>query len=413
MQDTTKPSDNATAAPVAGEKDAVAFTGDDGVFRGLVTKGAFLELLTAGFYRFWLATNIRRHLWSHTIIGGDALEYLGTGRELLFGFLFALAILAPIYLIYFLIGLEAERYQAFASLPLGLFFVAFGEFAIYRSRRYRLHRTSWRGLRFGMEGSGWAYALRAMLWGLAVVPSLGLAWPWALAALERYKMRHTFYGALPGGFVGRGFDLFKRGWWIWALTLLGLFALAAVMVMIDQYGGGEDAEDRGILAGLGFFVATTLVFCAAPFLYGAYKAIQWKWWLEGLRLGEARMISALTAGAMIRNYWALIGWCALASTVGGAIGGIVLFAAYAIAPHGGTGGGPPLAALAAGGLLYLGVALAYGVIFRIFIYQRVWKLAVASLTLLNIEQAQNVVMRPGTADALGEGFADSFDVVGF
>jgi hypothetical protein len=50
-----------------------------------------LELETFGFYRFWLATNIRRHLSSS--VAGDALEYIDSGRELLIGFFFALAIL--------------------------------------------------------------------------------------------------------------------------------------------------------------------------------------------------------------------------------------------------------------------------------------------------------------------------------
>jgi len=43
---------------------SVAFTGERGEFRRLVTRGALLELVTVGFYRFWLATDIRRHLWS-------------------------------------------------------------------------------------------------------------------------------------------------------------------------------------------------------------------------------------------------------------------------------------------------------------------------------------------------------------
>ena len=126
-----------------------------------MTRGAGLELVTVGFYRFWLATDIRRHLWSNTAIDGDAPEYTGRGKELLIGFLFALAILVPIYLAYFLVGLEAERFKAFASFPLFLFFYLFGQFAIYRARRYRLTRTVWRGVRFWMDGSGWAYAARA------------------------------------------------------------------------------------------------------------------------------------------------------------------------------------------------------------------------------------------------------------
>ena len=157
------------------------------------------------------------------MIDGDAAEYTGRGKELLIGFLVALAILVPIYLGYFLIGLEAERYQAFASIPLVAFFYLFGQFAIYRARRYRLTRTVWRGVRFWMTGSGWIYALQASLWGLLMIVTLGLALPWRTAALERYKMRHSYYGDLQGSFEGRGWEFFKRGWWLWLLTPIALY----------------------------------------------------------------------------------------------------------------------------------------------------------------------------------------------
>src|ERR1700676_5446020 len=97
---------------------ALSFSGDRGEFHRLVTRGALLELVTVGFYRFWLATDIRRHLWSHTSIDGDAAEYTGRGKELLIGFLIAMAVIVPVYLAYFLAGLEAERIKAFARLPL-------------------------------------------------------------------------------------------------------------------------------------------------------------------------------------------------------------------------------------------------------------------------------------------------------
>ena len=81
---------------------SLEFTGERNGFLHLVARGAGLELVTLGFYRFWLVTDIRRHLWSNTVIDGDAAEYTGRGRELLIGFLIALAILVPIYLAYFL-----------------------------------------------------------------------------------------------------------------------------------------------------------------------------------------------------------------------------------------------------------------------------------------------------------------------
>jgi uncharacterized membrane protein YjgN (DUF898 family) len=197
MNDTTLPPTFIARA------ERIVFTGERRDFSRLVRRGALLELVTAGFYRFWLATDIRRSLWASTSIEGTALEYTGTAKELLLGFLFALAILVPVYLVYFLIGIEAERAKAFASIPLILFFYAFRQFAIFRARRYRATRTIWRGVRFWMSGSGWAYSWRACLWDLLTVLTLGLALPWREAALECYKMRHLHYGDLPAWGLAR------------------------------------------------------------------------------------------------------------------------------------------------------------------------------------------------------------------
>src|ERR1700687_1797898 len=86
-----------SAGPAAPERGPVRFVGPTGRFWQLLIRGALLLLVTLGIYRFWFVTDIRRYLWSNTEIAGDALEYLGTGRELLLGFLVAIAILVPIY----------------------------------------------------------------------------------------------------------------------------------------------------------------------------------------------------------------------------------------------------------------------------------------------------------------------------
>lgn len=399
----------------------ILFTGDNGEFRRLVTRGALLELVTAGFYRFWLATHMRRYLWSSTVIGGDALEYVGTARELLFGFFFALAILAPVYIAYLVVGLEAERAKAFASLPLGLFFAAFGQFAIYRARRYRLNRSSWRGLRFGMSGSGLGYMLRALGWGALIAVTLGLALPWAEAALERYKMRNTYYGALEGDFVGRGGDFFKRGWWIWALSL-AYPILLYLLARSSQHAGApagdgsgrtmvNDANATGLLVTLGVIVA----FLLYPSLYAAFKGAQWRWWLGGLRLGGIRLESKLETTRLLTNYYALF-----ASVVGLTLVAIIL-AVVAGGVTGFQGGGAPgatphipMGTMTAWIGIYVATFLATGVASRIFLTQRIWKLVASSVVVHGLAEAEDVATRASVApSAIGEGFADSLDVVGF
>jgi uncharacterized membrane protein YjgN (DUF898 family) len=390
--------------PVTDAASPVSFTGVRGEFRRLVMRGALLELITLGFYRFWLATDMRRHLWSHTSVGGDAPEYTGTAKELLIGFLVALAILVPIYLVYFFIGIEAERYQAFASIPLVLFFYLFAQFAIYRARRYRLTRTIWRGIRFWMTGSGWSYAWRAGLWSLLSVVTAGLAMPWSQAALERYKMRHTFFGDLDARFDGTGGGLFKQVWWLWLVTL-GLIALIA--------GSGVVAPPLAVV--LGFAIVVW-----APFAYAIYKACEWRWWVGGIRFGDVRFESKLTTGALAGLYWKVIGWSWLLIFVVGIWVGVVFVAAGLV-----TGGLKDMteetyaviaqhpAFLIAVVFGYLACALALGVVLRLYLRRDVWARVAASAIVYNLAAADNVVAKGAAANALGEGFADGLDIGGF
>jgi uncharacterized membrane protein YjgN (DUF898 family) len=387
----------------------VAFYGIRTDFVRLVARGALLELVTIGFYRFWLATDMRRHLWSSTSVSGDAAEYTGTAKELLIGFLFAVAILAPIYLVYFLIGLEAEQLQAFASIPLGLFFYLFAQFAIYRARRYRLTRTVWRGVRFWMTGSGVSYAWRAGLWALLVLVTLGLALPWARASLEGYKMRHTAYGDLRGRFEASGWELFRRGWWLWLLAWLSLSPLTLAIILVPRF-----RLTLFPLLSLTFFILLII-----PFIYAAFKVIEWRWWVSGLRMGDVRFQSDLAAGDFVDLYWKWVGWVALL-LVGLAMWyGIVVGLGYGYTdPRLTTAerfiiASQQIPVLIGLGVGYFAVALASGAVMRIYLMRDLWERIANSVTIHNLEAAENVAARGDTVSALGEGFADSLEMTGF
>ena len=404
------------------------FVGESRDFRRLAIQGGLLEFVTFGFYRFWLATNVRRHLWSSTLIEGEPFEYTGTAKELFIGFLFALAILVPIYFAYFLLGVEAERKNAFASTPLVLFLYAFGQFAIYRARRYRLTRTIWRGVRFWMDGSGLGYAWRACLWGFLVFLTMGLALPWREAALERYKMRHTYYGDLQGDFAGTGWQLFKRGWWLWLLAwlpfvlLIGVGIAAGIVLSTVSHGGKLTQEQIGVVV-LVYMLVVLLMAPLLPFLYAAFKATEWRWWASGLRFGKLSVTSNLSRDALFGNYWATIGWSVLIFMI--FFGGIVTVlvglglpledkkhsadAMRAIAQ------GSPLGIALLSGYFagYFATILAIGAAVRVFLMRGIWVKVTASLSITGLATAHAVTARGEAANALGEGFADSLDIMGF
>jgi uncharacterized membrane protein YjgN (DUF898 family) len=290
----------------------------------------------------------------------------------------------PIYLAYFLISVEAEHLQSWASIPLFASFYVFGQFAIYRARRYRLTRTVWRGVRFWMDGSGWAYALRASLWALLAIVTLGIALPWRSAALERYKMEHSWYGDLQGTFVGQGWELFRRVWWI------GLLMPGAL-----------------------------ILFPALPFLYSRYKTEEWRWWISGIRFGGVTLASNLAPNALHGLYWSVIGWYTVMSMAFGMFIGVAasLLTKFSGAPSeqvsvaAAASTSIPLLVVTAIG--YLALALALGVVARLYLTRDLWERVLQTTTVTDLAAAANVTAKGDLATAVGEGIADGLDVAGF
>src|ERR1044072_7139399 len=135
------PFDAPPAEAPAPPPNGARFLGEERAFWRLLTRGAFLLMVTLGIYRFWLATDVRRFLWSNTQIAGDGLEYIGSARELLIGFLIAIVILVPINIVFFLAALGRGWLSQIAGLLALLALALLGQFAVYRARRYRLTRT--------------------------------------------------------------------------------------------------------------------------------------------------------------------------------------------------------------------------------------------------------------------------------
>jgi uncharacterized membrane protein YjgN (DUF898 family) len=197
---------------------------------GLLSKNYFLTLITIGIYRFWAATRLRRYLWSNIRIGGDGLEYTGTGRELFLGFLVALAVLAPVSVAYILAYRLSLGSPVLAASIQGAYFLAlfiFLQVALFRSRRYRLSRTVWRGIYAGQTGSTWHYCALFLGYGVLTVVTLGLALPWMHVALARYKLNNTCFGNRTMHVEAKGSALFGR--WLVVMAVIAIPLALAIL----------------------------------------------------------------------------------------------------------------------------------------------------------------------------------------
>jgi uncharacterized membrane protein YjgN (DUF898 family) len=403
------------------------FTGSESDYWRLMIRGAMLEGITLGIYRFWLYTDMRRFLWAATRVAGDTPDYTGTAAELLIGFLVAIGILVPIYAALFFLSLELGFSTQAGPLIAFLVLAVFGQYAGYRARRYRLTRTVFRGLRFHQTGSAIGYAARATLWWIPIVLTLGLAWPWAAANLERFKMRNTFYGNLGGAFAGSGAMLFRSGLLIWLFTVgpvaAGLiWSLATIdwPMVTDLLRPGRNfrdaavvlASERSIQAAIGVLFA-----CAfwgafiGFFLYPAYQAIVMRWWLGGLRLGGAAVASDLRIGRYYETYLLYLAYLMLLSlaffTVLAVVGGLGVLVLSGF--HLDVARSVPLqgAAIASAVVVYVIYALATYAIYQVVVKMRLWRAALESMVITGYTAFDHVHADPAVSSAVGEGLADA------
>ena len=154
-------------------------------------------------------------------------------------------LLVPIYVIFLVTALDTGDLSSLLGSAAILLLVMLTQYAIYRARDYRLTRTVFRGLRFHQTGSGWRYAVCAVFWWGLTVLSFGFAYPFARASLERFKMRHTHYGDLPGRFEASGFWLFLRGMPMWLLVIMPTLAAIAALLGIDWAAVAAATDQRG------------------------------------------------------------------------------------------------------------------------------------------------------------------------
>lgn len=207
------PTDGAGPGFTPKQTQRLSFHGAGGSLFGIHIVNVFLTIITLGVYYFWAKVRVRSYLLSQTEFAGDRFAYHGTGKELLFGFLKAVLLIGiPFALLRLGIDFVARGpvARAVGGLLSYVAILAFLAFATIGARRYRLSRTSWRGVRFSFRGQLLEY-LKLFLGGsLLSTITLGLYYPFFDTRRHGFLVSHSYFGSEKFSFDGRGKDLFGR-----------------------------------------------------------------------------------------------------------------------------------------------------------------------------------------------------------
>lgn len=230
-----------------GEDSAFEFEGNWREYAPIAFTNLLLAIVTLGFYRFWGKARTRRYLWSRTRFIDDRLEWTGTGMELFKGAIMALLLVGlPVLLINMLSQSLILRGEVvlggvvvFAQFTALFFLVGV---AIFRSLRYRMMRTYWRGIRGGSDNPGLAYGWSYMWKNVVGYLVFGLLMPWAMVSLWNERWNAMSFGQHRFAADGQVSGLMRR----YLLCYLGpVLAVIGIGVVGAVMGVAGMAQDTG------------------------------------------------------------------------------------------------------------------------------------------------------------------------
>ncbi len=182
----------ATAPEPPPQRLPIRFTGKGGEYFRIWIVNLLLTLVTVGIWSAWAKVRKTRYFWSNTQVGGAAFQYHGDPVAILRGRLLAGA--------FFVVYSVAGRIHVKAGMVAGAVLLLLGPWFFYKSMRFKLANTSWRGLRFGFDSSArQAYAVLApaVVLGLVLVAAVASIqpsepgaqpspWPFVIAELALF-----------------------------------------------------------------------------------------------------------------------------------------------------------------------------------------------------------------------------------
>ncbi len=208
-------------------KKSLTFHGDHGKAVGMVIINYILTLITLGFYYPWAKASYLQYVYGESEYIDTRFVFHGTGKEMFIGFLKAIGVL--ILLVGFFALMMASGVGILMVIGGLVFYAALFiimPLAIHGSNKYRLSRTSWRGIHFGYRGDLKEFVKLFLKEIVLVLLTFGIYSSWFHVTMRKYILGHTRFGNIEFKFVGRGNDLFiiKLKGIILSVLTLGIYS---------------------------------------------------------------------------------------------------------------------------------------------------------------------------------------------
>jgi uncharacterized membrane protein YjgN (DUF898 family) len=242
------PPPSAAVSPPEPSLHPVWFSGTGAEYFRIWIVNLVLMILTLGVYSAWAKVRRLQYFYRHTRLAGSGFDYHGDPIAILKGRLVGLVLL----------GLYAaiSYVQFWVAVAILATLALIMPFLVSRSLKFRLHNSSYRGIRFRFSGS-----VRSAYWiflglPMLMVLSLFLLGPFWHHRVKRYQWANAAYGRTPFSYraaVGEFYATYGIAVAAMAIVMVvlvfGTIAIGVVLAFVNGPGPATPDTDPAIPTG--------------------------------------------------------------------------------------------------------------------------------------------------------------------
>lgn len=212
-------------------KNKFSFSGSGQTFFGIQMTNILLTIVTLGFYYPWARAATLRYIYQETEFFGSRFAFHGTGKEIFKGFIKAIGIVLALYLILNLSQLSGNLMLILiGTLVYFIGLMAIIPLVIHGAIKYRMSRTTWRGIHFGYRGD-LKELYKIFIPGVFLtIITLGIYGVWLGIKIRKYVTSNIRMGNVKFSFIGEGSDLFflHMGGYFLSIITLGIYSFSYI-----------------------------------------------------------------------------------------------------------------------------------------------------------------------------------------
>lgn len=275
----TSPSSPAPATVPHVER--LVFSGRDSEYFRIWIVNLLLTMVTFGIYSAWAKVRKAQYMYGATSLAGSSFEYHGNPVAIFKGRIIALVLLVS-YQVAFHVS------TAFGFFALAVFMIVM-PWLVWKSLQFKLHNSSYRGIRFSFRGD-LNHAYRVYLfWSLLNGFTLFMLTPFIHQRVKRYQHGDSYFGQTRFGFHATPGAFYRQYGLAVLIAFSGVLVISALAFRGIFYGSSilDQVKSGSFGIVLGFIAVYVWIFALFPLFFTMIQNLIW----SNTSLGQSRFKS--------------------------------------------------------------------------------------------------------------------------